>query len=183
MSDFIENPERKGVKKLTVAKATVAALLLLSLPAACGIQPQAPQVDDTSEAQPKTVIVYRDTDEGRSGAGNKAPDDDNVDDADDNMQSGAQLPGDFPIPVPNDYQVQASGTVGDETAAVLEVPSGEDAYNYYRQALAEAGFDVVDEGRNETGFFDAELEFSNADFEGNLDFEGNTVEVGVDRLD
>lgn len=170
------------MKKLTGATATVAALLLLSLSAACGIQPKAPRVDDTSEAQPKTVIVYRDTGESQNGSVDQAPDDDNVDDADDNMQSGAQLPGDFPIPVPNDYQVQASGSVGDETAAVLEVPSGEDAYNYYRQALADAGFDVVDEGRNETGFFDAELEFSNADFEGNLDFEGNTVEVGVERL-
>lgn len=108
-------------------------------------------------------------------------DDMNDFDADDNMQSGQQLPEDFPVPIPDDYQVQAVGNAGNETSAVLEAPSGEDAYNYYRQALADAGFRVVDEGRNQSGYFDAELEFSDNNVEGNMDFNGNTVEIDVER--
>jgi hypothetical protein len=40
---------------------------------------------------------------------------------------------------------------------------------------------VVDEGRNQGGFFDAELEFSNNDLEGNIDFDGDTVEIDLER--
>jgi hypothetical protein len=39
----------------------------------------------------------------------------------------------------------------------------------------------VDEGRNQSGYFEAELEFSNNDFEGNMDFNGNTVEIDLER--
>jgi hypothetical protein len=102
-------------------------------------------------------------------------------DADDNMHSGQQLPADFPIPVPDEYQVEAVGEAGNETAVILGVPSGEDAYNYYRQDLADSGFRVVDEGRNQGGFFDAELEFSNNELEGNIDFDGDTVEIDLER--
>ncbi len=109
------------------------------------------------------------------------PDDVADPDADDNMQSGRQLPDDFPIPIPDEYQVEAVGDAGNEPAVTLRVPSGEDAYNYYRQALADAGFRVVDEGRDQGGFFDAELEFSNNDLEGNIDFDGDTVEIDLER--
>jgi hypothetical protein len=102
-------------------------------------------------------------------------------DADDNMHSGQQLPEDFPIPVPDRYQVEAVGEAGNETAVILRVPSGEDAYNYYRQDLASAGFRVVDEGRNQGGFFDAELEFSNNALDGNIDFDGDRVEIDLER--
>jgi hypothetical protein len=124
-------------------------------------------------------------DAGAQGDGSIIVEDDNQDgtdglDADDNMQSGQQLPDDFPIPVPDEYQVEAVGEAGNETAVVLRVPSGEDAYNYYRQALADAGFRVVDEGRNQGGFFDAELEFSNNELEGNIDFDGDRVEIDIE---
>lgn len=121
----------------------------------------------------------------RSGGGIIVEGDDSYDtdglDADDNMHSGQQLPDDFPIPVPDRYQVEAVGEAGNETAVILRVPSGEDAYNYYRQDLANAGFRVVDEGRNQGGFFDAELEFSNNALDGNIDFDGDRVEIDLER--
>jgi hypothetical protein len=41
---------------------------------------------------------------------------------------------------------------------------------------------VVDEGRNQGGlFFDAELEVSNNNLEGNIDFDGDTVEIDLER--
>lgn len=196
------------MKKLIPAAATLAALAML---AACSPQAQAPQVDAQANDKPETVIVYRDANDkneksdgqsdgqqntnqsdgsqggSKSGGGAIIEDRDDDDgdfndfDADDNMQSGQQLPEDFPVPVPDDYEVQAVGNVGNETSAVLEAPSGEDAYNYYRQALADAGFRVVDEGRNQSGYFDAELEFSDNAVEGNIDFNGNTIEIDVER--
>jgi hypothetical protein len=36
---------------------------------------------------------------------------------------------------PDEYQVEAVGEAGYEIAVILRVPSGEDACNYYRQAL------------------------------------------------
>lgn len=125
-------------------------------------------------------------DAGPQGGGDIIGEDDDPDgrddlDADDNMQSGGQLPDDFPIPVPDEYSVEAVGEGGNETAVILRVPSGEDAYNYYRQDLADAGFRVVDEGSNRGGFFDAELEFSDNDLEGNMDFDGDTVEIDLER--
>lgn len=187
------------MKKLITTAALLAALAMF---AACSPQAQAPQVDDQANNQPETVIVYRDDNNGDGQSGNQPntnqndsqsgsqggaiiedrdEDDFNDPDADDNMQSGQQLPDDFPVPVPDDYQVQAVGSAGNETSVVMEAPSGEDAYNYYRQALADAGFRVVDEGRNQSGYFDAELEFSNNDLEGNIDFNGNTIEIDVER--
>jgi hypothetical protein len=123
---------------------------------------------------------------GGSQGGGIVVEDDEADgrddlDADDNMQSGGQLPADFPIPVPDEYEVGAVGEGGNETAVILRVPSGEDAYNYYRQGLADSGFRVVDEGRNRGGFFDAELEFSNNELEGNIDFDGDTAEIDLER--
>jgi len=121
----------------------------------------------------------------QSGGGIIVEDDDSYDtdglDADDNMQRGQQLPDNFPIPVPDTFQVEAVGEAGNETAVILRVPSGEDAYNYYRQDLANAGFRVVDEGRNQGGFFDAELEFSNNALDGNIDFDGDRVEIDLER--
>ena len=99
------------------------------------------------------------------------------------MRSEQQLPADFPIPVPDEYEVQAVGEAGNETAVILRVPSGEDAYNYYRQALADSGFRVVDEGRNRGLFFDAELEFSDNNLEGNIDFDGDTAEIDLERYE
>src|SRR5215208_3311569 len=97
----------------------------------------------------------------RSGGGIIVEGDDSYDtdglDADDNMHSGQQLPDDFPIPVPDRYQVEAVGEAGNETAVILRVPSGEDAYNYYRHFLADEGFRLVDEGRSQGGFLDAEV--------------------------
>jgi hypothetical protein len=187
---------------VALAVASVAALML----AGCGAEARSPQVDDRSGAEnrPETVIVYRDDpddqpdDQTTSDSGNSSNqggdsqdsgivvEDDDPDgrddlDADDNMQSGEQLPADFPIPVPDEYEIGAVGEGGNETAVILRVPSGEDAYNYYRQDLADSGFRVVDEGRNRGGFFDAELEFSNNELEGNIDFDGDTVEVDIER--
>lgn len=141
-----------------------------------GRQPDTDQNDSQSGSQSSSqdnggaIIEDRDDDDASNDR-----------DADDNMQSGQQLPGDFPVPVPDDYQVDAVGAAGNETSAILEAPSGEDAYNYYRQALADAGFRVVDEGRNQSGYFDAELEFSDDTLEGNMDFNGNTIEIDVER--
>lgn len=151
------------------------------------------QSDGQSGNQPSTTQTDSQSDSQNSGSQNSGSqggaiiedrDDDGFNgdfDADDNMQSGQQLPEDFPVPVPDDYQVGAVGDVGNETSAIVEAPSGEDAYNYYRQALADAGFRVVDEGRNQSGYFDAELEFSSNDLEGNMDFNGNTIEIDVER--
>jgi hypothetical protein len=117
-----------------------------------------------------SIIVEGDDSDGTDGL-----------DADDNMHSGQQLPNHFPIPVPDRYQVEAVGEAGNESAVILRVPSGEDAYNYYRQDLANAGFRVVDEGRNQGGFFDAELEFSSNALDGNMDFDGDRVEIDLER--
>lgn len=194
-------------RSLTPAALAVALVAALTL-AGCGAEARSPQVDDRSGAEdrPETVIVYRDGDDSGTRSGDQAAadsgntgnqgggtqgggivvEDDDPDgrddlDADDNMQSGGQLPADFPIPVPDEYELGAVGEGGNETAVILRVSSGEDAYNYYRQDLADEGFRVVDEGRNRGGFFDAELEFSNNELEGNIDFDGDTVEIDLER--
>lgn len=193
---------------VALAAALVAALTLAGCGAEAR-SPQVDD-QSGAEDRPETVIVYKDDDSDTQSDGQTAVDrgntssqsggsqgggsqgggivveDDDPDgrddlDADDNMRSGGQLPADFPIPVPDEYEVGAVGEGGNETAVILRVPSGEDAYNYYRQDLADAGFRVVDEGRNRGGFFDAELEFSNNELEGNIDFDGDTVEVDLER--
>jgi hypothetical protein len=193
------------MKRLT----TILALLVTALAlAACSAQTQEPQVDDSSGAaeRPKTVVIYKDADDRTGDESPKGQDDnsnqdsgnaqdggsivaddddpDSVDDldADDNMRSGQRLPADFPIPVPDEYQVSAVGEAGNETAVILRVPSGEDAYNYYRHFLADEGFRLVDEGRSRSGFLDAEVEFSNSELEGSMDFDGDTVEVDIERF-
>jgi hypothetical protein len=185
------------VKRLIMIPIFLAGALAL---AGCAAQSQEPRVDDSSGSadQPKTVVFKDDNDAvtgqddsstGQGGnprdGGNMLVEDDpdGMDDldADDNMRSEGRLPADFPIPVPDRYRVEAVGEVGNESAVILRVPSGEDAYNYYRQDLADEGFRVVDEGRNQGGFFDAELEFSNDELEGNLDFDGDRVEIDLER--
>ena len=187
----------------------VSALLAVAMAlAACSAQTQEPRVDDSSGAaeRPKTVVIYKNANDpsdsepstgqgDKSGQANGNPqdggsilvDDDDPDgmddlDADDNMRSGQRLPADFPIPVPDEYQVEAVGEAGNETAVILHVPSGEDAYNYYRHFLAEEGFRLVDEGRSQDEFLDAEVEFSNSELEGSMDFDGDTVEVDIERF-
>jgi hypothetical protein len=193
------------MKMLTTILALLATALAL---AACSAQTQEPQIDDSSGAaeRPKTVVIYKnanDSSDGEASTGrddNSSPDDskpqdgenilvddddpDGVDDldADDKMRSDQQQPADFPIPVPDEYQVGAVGEAGNETAVILRVPSGEDAYNYYRHFLAEEGFRLVDEGRSRGGFLDAEVEFSNSELEGSMDFDGDTVEVDIERF-
>jgi hypothetical protein len=191
------------MKKLT----TVLALLVTALAlAACSAQTQEPRVDDSSGAaeRPETVVIYKNAKDPSDGGpptgqddsgGRDNPqdgesilvDDDDPDgaddlDADDKMRSDQRLPADFPIPVPDEYQVGAVGVAGNETAVILRVPSGEDAYNYYRHFLAEEGFRLVDEGRSRGGFLDAEVEFSNSELEGSMDFDGDTVEVDIERF-
>jgi hypothetical protein len=192
------------MKKLT----TILALLVTALAlAACSAQTQEPRVDDSSGTadRPETVVNYKNANDpsdveastgqdDNGGQGNGHPQDgegilvdddpDGVDDldADENVRSDQQLPADFPIPVPDEYQVVAVGKAGNETAVILRVPSGEDAYNYYRHFLADKGFRVVDEGRSQGGFLDAEVEFSNSEFEGSMDFDGGTVEVDIERF-
>jgi hypothetical protein len=193
------------MKRFTTILALLVAALAL---AACSAQTQEPRVDDSSGAadRPKTVVIYnnaKDPSDGEASTGqedncgqaNGIPqdgesilvDDDDPDgvgdlDADDKMRSDQQLPSDFPIPVPDEYQVEAVGVAGNETAVILRVPSGEDAYNYYRHFLAEEGFRLVDEGRSRVGFLDAEVEFSNSELEGSMDFDGDTVEVDIERF-
>jgi hypothetical protein len=188
---------------------TILALLVTALAlAACSAQTQEPRVDDSSGTadRPETVIIYKSANDpsdveastsqdDNGGQGNGNPQDgegivvdeddpDGVDDldADENVRSDQQLPADFPIPVPDEYQVVAVGKAGNETAVILRVSSGEDAYNYYRHFLAEEGFRVVDEGRSRGGFLDAEVEFSNNELEGSMDFDSDTVEVDIERL-
>lgn len=122
----------------------------------------------------------RDDDSGDRGRDDRGRDD-GAGDADDNLQPGQPLPAGFPLPVPDEYEVQVVGTAGDETSVTLRVPSGEDAYNYYRQALADEGFLVVDEGRNQDVFFEADLEFSDNIYEGGMEFDGDMVEIEVER--
>ena len=193
------------MKRLT----TILALLVTALAlAACSAQTQEPRVDDSSDAaeQPETVVIYKDAkdpsdgeastgQDDNSGQGEGNPhdgenilvDDDDPDgvddlDADDKMRSDQRLPADFPIPVPDEYKVGAVGEAGNETAVILRVPSGEDAYNYYRHFLADEGFRLVDEGRSRGGIFDAEVGFSDDELEGSMDFDGDTVEVDVERF-
>jgi hypothetical protein len=180
------------MKRLT----TILALLVTALAlAACSAQTQEPRIDDSSGADDRAdggVATGQDDNSGQ-GSGNPQDgesilvDDDDPDgvddlDADDNMRSAQRLPVDFPIPVPDEYQVEAVGEAGNETAVILRVPSGEDAYNYYRHFLADEGFRLVDEGRSRGGFFDAEVEFSNNELEGSMDFDGDTVEVDIERF-
>jgi hypothetical protein len=188
---------------------TILALLVTALAlAACSAQTQEPRVDDSSGTadRPETVVIYKSANDpsdveastsqdDNGGQGNGNPQDgegivvdeddpDGVDDldADENVRSDQQLPADFPIPVPDEYQVVAVGKAGNETAVILRVSSGEDAYNYYRHFLADEGFRVVDEGRSRGGFLDAEVEFSNNELEGSMDFDSDTVEVDIERL-
>ena len=193
------------MKRFTTILALLATALAL---AACSAQTQEPRVDDSSGTadRPETVVIYKNAndpsdveastgqdDNGGQGNGNPQDgegilvDDDDPDgvddlDADDNMRSDQRLPADFPILVPDDYQVGAVGVAGNETAVILHVPSGEDAYNYYRHFLADEGFRLVDEGRSQGGFLDAEVEFSNSELEGSMDFDGDTVEVDIERF-
>jgi len=193
------------MKRLTTILALLVAALAL---AACSAQTQEPRIDDSSgtAARPETVVIYKNAndrsdveastgqdDKGGQGDGNPQDgegilvDDDDPDgvddlDADDNMRSDQRLPADFPIPVPDEYQVVAVGEAGHETAVILRVSSGEDAYNYYRHFLADEGFRLVDEGRSRGGFLDAEVEFSNGELEGSMDFDGDTVEVDIERF-
>jgi hypothetical protein len=189
------------MKRLTILVLLVTTLAL----AACSAQTREPQADGSSGAaeRPKTVVIYKDAKDPSDGDaatnqddnGGKDPqggggilvDDDDPDgvddlDADERMRSGQRLPADFPIPVPDEYRVGAVGVAGNETAVILRVPSGEDAYNYYRQFLTDRGFRLVDEGRSQGGFLDAELEFSNNALEGSMDFDGDTVEVDIERF-
>jgi hypothetical protein len=188
---------------------TILVLLVTALAlAACSAQTQEPRVDDSSGTadRPETVVIYKSANDpsdveastsqdDNGGQGNGNPQDgegivvdeddpDGVDDldADENVRSDQQLPADFPIPVPDEYQVVAVGKAGNETAVILRVSSGEDAYNYYRHFLADEGFRVVDEGRSRGGFLDAEVEFSNNELEGSMDFDSDTVEVDIERL-
>jgi hypothetical protein len=188
---------------------TILALLVTTLAlAACSARTQEPRVDDSSGTadRPETVVIYKNANDRTDGGAAKGQDDnsgqgggnpqdsesivvhdddpDGVDDldADDNMRSDQRLPSDFPIPVPDEYQVRAVGEAGNETAVILRVPSGEDAYNYYRHFLAEEGFRLVDEGRSQGEFLDAEVEFSNSELEGSMDFDGDTVEVDIERF-
>jgi hypothetical protein len=192
------------MKRLTITVALLATALAL---AACSAQTQEPQIDDSSGAaeRPETVDIYKNANDPSDGEASTGQDDnsdqgngnpqdgksilvdddpDGVDDldADDKMRSDQQLPADFPIPVPGEYQVDAVGVAGNETAVILRVPSGEDAYNYYRHFLADEGFRLVDEGRSQGGFLDAEVEFSNSELEGSMDFDGDTVEVDIERF-
>ena len=188
---------------------TILALLVTALAlVACSAQTQEPKVDDSSgtAGQPETVVIYKNSDDPTDGEAAKGTDDnsgrgggnpqdgesivadgddpDGVDDldADENMRSGQRLPANFPIPVPDEYQVGAVGEAGNETAVILHVPSGEDAYNYYRHFLAEEGFRLVDEGRSQDEFLDAEVEFSNSELEGSMDFDGDTVEIDIEMF-
>jgi hypothetical protein len=188
---------------------TILALLVTALAlVACSAQTQEPKVDDSSgtAGQPETVVIYKNSDDPTDGEAAKGTDDnsgrgggnpqdgesivadgddpDGVDDldADDNMRSDQRLPANFPIPVPDEYQVGAVGEAGNETAVILHVPSGEDAYNYYRHFLAEEGFRLVDEGRSQDEFLDAEVEFSNSELEGSMDFDGDTVEIDIEMF-
>jgi hypothetical protein len=176
----------------------VAIVGFAFLASACGAQAGSPQVDnEAADSQAEVGNQATNAPQERSTP-QEAPadttgtndtgaivreDDGDIDgDADDNMRAGTQLPADFPVPVPNDYTVEAVGDAGNETAVVLRVPSGEDAYNYYRQALADEGFRVVDEGQDPEGiYFEADLEFSSDTLEGGMEFDRDTVQIEIEH--
>lgn len=165
-----------------------------------GQQGQAPQEDD----QPDTVIVYRDSEDpanndgssGSSGGSTTASSDTASsdtsssgsvsgvdDDADDNMQATDQVPEGFPVPIPGDYQVERAGETERELAVDLSTPSGQDAYNYYEQALRDEGFDIEEaEIDTDEGQFDANIDFRNQEYDGDIDFNGDYLEIDVEIL-
>lgn len=69
--------------------------------------------------------------------------------ADDQYEDAA--PEDLPFPLPPDADVVLAAQ-GPETAyaAVVNVPSGEEAYEFYLQALPDAGFEIIRDDRVQT---------------------------------
>lgn len=54
----------------------------------------------------------------------------------------------LPVPLPPEAEIVAAGRNGDEAfAALVNIPSGEDAYNFYLEALPEEGFEITRDTR------------------------------------
>ncbi len=188
----------KNIQALLATGLVASAVFV----AGCGgQQSQAPQTDD----QPETVIVYRDSEDpgndgnngnnddssGSSGSSTTVSSDTSSGtssgsvsgDADDNMQATDQVPEGFPVPIPGDYQVERVGETERELAVDLLTPSGQDAYNYYEQALRDEGFDIEEaEIDTDEGQFDANIDFRNQEYDGDIDFNGDYLEIDVEIL-
>lgn len=173
------------------SRVLIIAAVCAALAAGCGQQ----QGSGTDE-QPETVIVYRD-DTGQQGG--SASSDDSQDDTQQNTQeatsqettsqgggasSSTRLPDDFPLPVPDGYEVQSVRDEGDDIDVDLQVPDGQQAYDEYLQTLRDEGFDIEESGTGaDDGQFDGDLDFRNDSFDGDMDFSGTLLEIDLDRLD
>ncbi|MGI8651059.1 MAG: hypothetical protein ACR2KW_11885 [Rubrobacter sp.] len=178
--------------------------IFLGLLASCGQQDEAPveresigdagrqdkpinQTDDNDDARSD-----RDYDEAAQSAPSNRPDDDVARDSSDRSsepepsddRSTTELPPSFPLPVQEEYEVVSVQESDDDMEVVLAVPSGQAAYEYYREAIPEAGFTIDEIDQESSGdSFEGDIEFENETFSGDMDIDGTRVEMDLDRRD
>ncbi len=181
--------------------------IFLGLLASCGQQDQAPvereSIGDAGRqdnpinqtADNDDAPSNRDYDEAAQSAPSNRPNnnDDNVardsgarssESAPPEAGGTATLPPSFPLPVPEEYEVISVQESGDDTEVVLAAPSGQDAYDYYREAIPEAGFTIEELDQEGSGAsFEGDIEFENETFSGDVDIDGTRVEIDLDRRD
>lgn len=103
-------------------------------------------------------------------------------------------PGDLPFPAPPDADIVAAGQSPDRAyGAFMNVPSGREAYEFYRQSLPDAGFEISrdkntaqnNEGTNGDGGGESEQPFAAVlvvegnDLRGRFRFDEERVVVGM----
>lgn len=142
--------------------------------------------------QPETAVVYRggeessgdtaeetvsNTDDSGSGGqsevgsgGSQAP------------QSASQIPADFPLPVPDAYQVEGAHESADDIEVLVSAPFGEEAYDFYLAAAPESGFEITESEESGSGdTFDGDIDCQSNDLEGSVDIDG--IRVDINRRD
>jgi catechol 2,3-dioxygenase-like lactoylglutathione lyase family enzyme len=90
-------------------------------------------------------------------------------------QVGGQLPASFPagFPLPQGYQLQSAADDGRQIAVVLIVPSAQGAFDFYKQALPGAGYQVRElPGANVGGAFSGGFTLAGNGFNGELAVSG-----------
>lgn len=80
----------------------------------------------------------------------------------------AMFPADFPFPA--DYTIAATNDDNGALSVILNVPNAKAAYDFYKDALPQAGYQVDDEGAVAVGDigFAGGLTFSNATYTGHI---------------
>lgn len=80
----------------------------------------------------------------------------------------AMFPGDFPFPA--DYTIAAANEEDGAISVIINVPNAKAAYDFYKDALPQAGYQVDDEGVIAVGDigFAGGLSFSNAIYTGHI---------------